>query len=220
MRTTQRYGGLPTAQVKEVFASARQRQPFRRTSDASAPCRNVAIVRRRTTARLSAQHAAACIHRHTRNAGHCRQRDHRGLRREKTACCRHGGDRFTPRRAQGVWCKGGRTPVSPSLYLAFSIKNLCERCDAVCCRLTVMVDPSDRIPNHLTSVTPQGWHVMARDEEGWCVAIDAARMCCSIYETRPAICRRFVMSGPYCRDVRATYDDQRRRGIPLTLYNA
>ncbi len=142
------------------------------------------------------------------------------LRREITACCRHGGDRFTPRRAQGVWCKGGRTPVSPSLYLAFSIKNLCERCDAVCCRLTVMVDPSDRIPNHLTSVTPQGWHVMARDEEGWCVAIDAARMCCSIYETRPAICRRFVMSGPYCRDVRATYDDQRRRGIPLTLYNA
>ncbi|UKR52898.1 YkgJ family cysteine cluster protein [Xanthomonas fragariae] len=105
-------------------------------------------------------------------------------------------------------------------HLAFSIKNLCERCDAVCCRLTVMVDPSDRIPNHLTSVTPQGWHVMARDEEGWCVAIDAARMCCSIYDTRPAICRRFVMSGAYCRDVRATYDDQRRRGIPLTLYNA
>ncbi len=132
----------------------------------------------------------------------------------------HGRGRFTPRHAQGVWCKCGRTPVSPSLYLAFSIKNLCERCDAVCCRLTVMVDPTDRIPQHLTSVTPQGWHVMARDEEGWCVAIDAARMCCSIYETRPAICRRFVMSGPYCRDVRATYDDQRRRGIPLTLYNA
>ncbi|PPU79687.1 zinc/iron-chelating domain-containing protein [Xanthomonas hortorum pv. hederae] len=105
-------------------------------------------------------------------------------------------------------------------YLAFSIKNLCERCDAVCCRLTVMVDSTDRIPNHLTTVTPQGWHVMARDGEGWCVAIDAARMCCSIYDTRPAICRRFVMSGPYCRDVRATYDDQRRRGIPLTLYNA
>ncbi|MBV6865869.1 YkgJ family cysteine cluster protein [Xanthomonas axonopodis pv. nakataecorchori] len=127
---------------------------------------------------------------------------------------------FTSARVQGVWCMGGRNPVSPSFHLALSIDNLCERCDAVCCRLTVMVDPSDRIPHHLTSVTPQGWHVMARDEEGWCVAIDAARMCCSIYETRPAICRRFVMSGPYCRDVRATYDDQRRRGIPLTLYNA
>ncbi|NIK02544.1 hypothetical protein FHR48_001982 [Xanthomonas arboricola] len=112
------------------------------------------------------------------------------------------------------------TPGAALILSGLPIKNLCERCDAVCCRLTVMVDPSDRIPNHLTSVTPEGWHVMARDEEGWCVAIDAARMCCSIYDTRPAICRRFVMSGPYCRDVRATYDDQRRRGIPLTLYNA
>ncbi|WP_184375562.1 YkgJ family cysteine cluster protein [Xanthomonas arboricola] len=112
------------------------------------------------------------------------------------------------------------TPGAALILSGLPIKNLCERCDAVCCRLTVMVDSSDRIPNHLTSVTPEGWHVMARDEEGWCVAIDAARMCCSIYDTRPAICRRFVMSGPYCRDVRATYDDQRRRGIPLTLYNA
>lgn len=155
-----------------------------------------------------------CTHRGADNAAI------QGAAAAMPVCCIQGRGRFTPRHAQGVWCKGGRTPVSPSLYLAFSIKNLCERCDAVCCRLTVMVDPSDRIPNHLTSVTPQGWHVMARDEEGWCVAIDAARMCCSIYETRPAICRRFVMSGPYCRDVRATYDDQRRRGIPLTLYNA
>lgn len=129
----------------------------------------------------------------------------------------YGSHPDTPRvygaRAAGVRCR-------LLIFLAFSIKNLCERCDAVCCRLTVLVDPTDRIPHHLTSVTPEGWHVMARDEEGWCVAIDAARMCCSIYETRPAICRRFVMSGPYCRDVRATYDDQRRRGIPLTLYNA
>jgi Fe-S-cluster containining protein len=43
-------------------------------------------------------------------------------------------------------------------------------------------------------------------------------MCCSIYDTRPAICRRFVMDGPYCREVRADYSDRRARGIPLTLY--
>ncbi|KAB7771527.1 zinc/iron-chelating domain-containing protein [Xanthomonas maliensis] len=103
------------------------------------------------------------------------------------------------------------------LFLAVFIKTLCERCDAVCCRLTVLVDADDRIPAHLTTTTPQGLQVMARDEEGWCVAIDAARMCCSIYATRPAICRRFVMSGPYCRDVRANYQTQRERGIPLTL---
>jgi Fe-S-cluster containining protein len=43
-------------------------------------------------------------------------------------------------------------------------------------------------------------------------------MCCSIYDSRPEICRKFVMAGPYCRDVRADYADRRARGIPLTLY--
>ena len=39
--------------------------------------------------------------------------------------------------------------------------------------------------------------IMARDEEGWCVALAGARMCCSIYEGRPEVCRRFAMDGPY-----------------------
>jgi Fe-S-cluster containining protein len=95
---------------------------------------------------------------------------------------------------------------------------LCARCDAVCCRLTVVLQPEDRIPAHLTTHTDAGLHVMARDEEGWCVAIDAAHMHCSIYATRPDTCRRFVMSGPYCRDVREDYLDRTSRGIPLILY--
>jgi Fe-S-cluster containining protein len=96
---------------------------------------------------------------------------------------------------------------------------LCASCDAVCCRLTVVLQPEDRIPAHLTEHSPAGLTVMARDAEGWCVAIDAARMCCSIYETRPDVCRRFVMSGPYCRAVRTDYLDSTSRGIPLTLYS-
>lgn len=93
----------------------------------------------------------------------------------------------------------------------------CSSCDAVCCRLTVVVMPEDRIPRHLTTDTAQGLEVMARDEEGWCVAVDHARMCCSIYEKRPAICRKFAMGSPYCRDERATYREQMLRGIPLVL---
>ena len=93
----------------------------------------------------------------------------------------------------------------------------CSRCDAVCCRLTVVLQPHERIPTHYTTHTEAGLHVMARDEEGWCVALDSARMCCSIYESRPEICRRFVMSGPYCRDVRAEYAERTARGIPMTL---
>jgi len=95
---------------------------------------------------------------------------------------------------------------------------LCTQCDAVCCRLTVVLQPEDRIPLHLTHTTDAGLSVMARDEEGWCVAVDAAHMRCSIYGTRPATCRRFVMAGPYCREVRADYRDRNRRGIPLQLH--
>lgn len=94
----------------------------------------------------------------------------------------------------------------------------CRSCDAVCCRLTVVLDDTDAIPEYLTDTTAAGLHVMARDEEGWCVAIDSARMRCSIYDSRPAVCRRFAMDGPYCREVRADYTDRRARGIPLTLY--
>jgi Fe-S-cluster containining protein len=94
----------------------------------------------------------------------------------------------------------------------------CNACDAVCCRLTVVLMPEDNVAEHLTTRTEAGLHVMARDEEGWCVALDGARMCCSIYESRPKICRKFAMAGPYCLDVRADYADRRARGIPLVLY--
>jgi Fe-S-cluster containining protein len=92
----------------------------------------------------------------------------------------------------------------------------CSKCDAVCCRLTVVLQPEDKIPSHLTTHLANGLHVMARDEEGWCVAMDGARMNCGIYESRPAICRRFVMNGPYCKSVRAEYAEKRACGAPLT----
>lgn len=94
----------------------------------------------------------------------------------------------------------------------------CGSCDAVCCRLTVVLMAEDNVAAHLTTHTDSALHVMARDEDGWCVALDSARMCCSIYESRPAICRRFAMGGPYCLDVRADYSDRRARRIPLTMY--
>src|SRR3546814_782425 len=42
-------------------------------------------------------------------------------------------------------------------------------------------------------------------------------MCCSIYEQRPAVCRKFAMGSEYCRDERRIYREQVQRGIPLTL---
>lgn len=79
--------------------------------------------------------------------------------------------------------------------------------------------PEDRdVPRHLIERNAQGVEVMARDEDGWCAAVDPQRLCCSIYAVRPVICRGFAMGGPYCLDIRATYRDQRQRGIALTLY--
>lgn len=94
---------------------------------------------------------------------------------------------------------------------------LCERCDAVCCRLTVVLQEGDRVAPHLTTWR-DGLHVMARDEEGWCVALDSARMRCGCYESRPDVCRRFAMAGPYCLELRADYSERMRRGIPLQLH--
>ena len=81
----------------------------------------------------------------------------------------------------------------------------CSRCDAVCCRLTVVLQEDDDIPAHLIEYQLDGLRVMAKDAEGWCVALDGARMNCGIYASRPEVCRRFVMNGPYCQSVRSEY---------------
>ena len=93
----------------------------------------------------------------------------------------------------------------------------CSACDAVCCRLTVVVMPEDVVPRQFVERTGMGLEVMARDEEGWCVALDHRRMCCSIYDQRPGICRKFAMGSAYCRSEREIYREQVARGIPLTL---
>ncbi len=86
----------------------------------------------------------------------------------------------------------------------------CSACDAVCCRLTVVLMPEDKVPRHLVERNEHGVEVMAHGEDGWCVAVDPLRMCCSIYGQRPAICRKFEMGSEYCRDERESY---------RTLYN-
>jgi Fe-S-cluster containining protein len=93
----------------------------------------------------------------------------------------------------------------------------CQRCDAVCCRLTVVVMPDDNVPRHLVERTAKGLEVMARDEEGWCVAVDHRHMHCSIYDQRPAICRKFAMGSEHCRSERSAYRELVARGIPLTV---
>src|SRR3546814_18765571 len=93
----------------------------------------------------------------------------------------------------------------------------CGNCDAVCCRLTVILMPEDRVPRHLTTRPEHGLEVMPRDQEGWCVAVDQNRMCCSIYEQRPAVCRKLAMGSEYGHAKRTIYRDQGHRGLHHTL---
>lgn len=95
----------------------------------------------------------------------------------------------------------------------------CSNCDAVCCRLTVVLMPEDIkfVPAHFTAETELGHTVMARSEDGWCVAIDQKHMYCSIYDSRPSACRRFAMGGPYCRAEREDYYERGGKDIPFVL---
>jgi Fe-S-cluster containining protein len=93
----------------------------------------------------------------------------------------------------------------------------CDRCEAVCCRLTVVLTERDDVPASLTTVGAAGERIMARGEGGWCAALGPAHRC-SIYAARPQACRNFAMAGPYCRAIRIDHADRRARGIALVVY--
>lgn len=103
---------------------------------------------------------------------------------------------------------------------AIDPKVQCASCDAVCCRLTVIVMPEDKVPRGYVAIDDYGLEVMARGEDGWCVALDGVKMCCSIYDLRPEACRRFVMGAADCRDEREAYLTRYPGTIPHVLIDA
>lgn len=92
----------------------------------------------------------------------------------------------------------------------------CSSCDAVCCRLTVVLAAEDHVPAEMVERDARGFDVMKRATDGWCVAVDRQAMRCSIYSIRPGICRKFAAGSAYCRDERSTYAASKRR-IALSL---
>lgn len=78
----------------------------------------------------------------------------------------------------------------------------CSSCDAVCCRLTVVLMPEDHVPDWLVAHDDHGLAMLAKGEDGWCAAVDPNTSRCTIYEDRPAICRKYAMGSPGCRDER------------------
>ncbi|HRQ65070.1 MAG TPA: YkgJ family cysteine cluster protein [Xanthomonadaceae bacterium] len=80
--------------------------------------------------------------------------------------------------------------------------NLCGRCEAVCCRLTVTLLPGDDPPHWLVLDQDDGPSSMAKGEDGWCVALDRNSMRCTIYDKRPRLCRTYLMGGRLCHHER------------------
>ena len=66
----------------------------------------------------------------------------------------------------------------------------CNDCEAVCCRLTVLLMPDDHVPEWLIDRDAHGMETLAKGEDGWCAAVDPNTSRCTIYEQRPAICRK------------------------------
>ncbi|HYH43298.1 MAG TPA: YkgJ family cysteine cluster protein [Burkholderiales bacterium] len=81
----------------------------------------------------------------------------------------------------------------------------CASCTACCCRLEVILMGDDDVPTRLTEVDRWGGSVMARLEDGWCAALDRDTMLCTIYESRPGVCREYEMGGSDCLTERALH---------------
>lgn len=93
----------------------------------------------------------------------------------------------------------------------------CGACEAVCCRLTVLLMPGDRVPRWLTIEDEHGMEQMAQGEDGWCVALDRDSLRCTIYEVRPDVCRTYDMGGSLCRDERAGWYGTGSSTIPIRV---
>lgn len=93
----------------------------------------------------------------------------------------------------------------------------CASCEAVCCRLTVVLEAGDRVPDHLVARGSNGVDTMAHGRDGWCAALDRVNKCCGIYADRPSVCRKFAMGGGYCRLEREKFLHGRHPGIPLRV---
>ena len=77
-------------------------------------------------------------------------------------------------------------------------KVTCADCEAICCRLEVLLITDTGVPGWLIETDQWGGTTMARLEDGWCAALDRNTLLCSIYDRRPWVCREYEMGGPDC----------------------
>ena len=78
----------------------------------------------------------------------------------------------------------------------------CTTCEAVCCRLTVVLMPEDHVPAWLIDHDEHGMEILAKGEDGWCAAVESEHLRLHHLRRPPGICRKYAMGSPSCRDER------------------
>lgn len=75
----------------------------------------------------------------------------------------------------------------------------CQQCQACCCRLEVSLFTDTGVPLQYITQNEHYIEVMKRLDDGWCVALDRNTLMCSIYASRPLVCREFEMGSYECQ---------------------
>ncbi len=74
----------------------------------------------------------------------------------------------------------------------------CSNCQACCCHLEVIIISETGVPRQHIYVDEHGSETMLRLDDGWCSALNRDTLMCSIYESRPWVCREFEMGSYEC----------------------
>ncbi len=82
-------------------------------------------------------------------------------------------------------------------------KITCASCKACCCRLEVILMGDDAVPAGYSETDRWGGEVMKRLDDGWCIALDRRTLLCSIYASRPGVCRDYPAGEGDCLVERA-----------------
>jgi len=88
--------------------------------------------------------------------------------------------------------------VEPETPVANPPEVTCANCEAICCRLEVLLITDTGVPQEFIATDRWGAMSMARTPEGWCAALDRNTHRCRIYQHRSWICREFEMGGAEC----------------------
>jgi len=78
----------------------------------------------------------------------------------------------------------------------------CAGCGRCCHQVVSLIEGVDAVPDEWV-VEHDGVRCLEQRGDGACVALDPVTQLCTIYESRPKVCRDFARGGELCRRILA-----------------